>query len=79
MKNSLDVLSKLKSQRAHNISKTMAWVEDDFKEMMTTYQTAKEIAIDANDVEAVAILDEKLSQLNEAMRVKNNNSRDVQV
>lgn len=73
MSRSDDILEKLKLNRKENIDKALAWPDVDFIEMEETYNKAKEIALDSKDSDAVAILEEKLSQLKEALSLKKQN------
>lgn len=73
MKSNLDVLAKLKSKRSQNIADVQSWSDDDALEMISTYKTAKDIAVESNDAEAIAILEEKISQLEEALVLKKQN------
>lgn len=65
-----DLLTELKSKRTINIEKMASWSSDDFNEMLETYQMAKEIAEESSDQDSISILNEKLSQVNEAMILK---------
>lgn len=65
-----DVLTDLKAQRSANIINTANWSFDDLEEMISTYDTAKDIAIETVDLASVSILEEKISQLQEAKILK---------
>ena len=74
-----DLLTELKSKRAINIEKMIDWSADDFSEMLDTYNMAKEIAEKSSDQESINILNEKLSQVKEAMVLKSQrNSRTLE-
>lgn len=70
MAKKLDVLTQLKNMRTKNLSTMSEWSNEDFQEMLATYQQAREIALESSEIDSVAILDEKLSQLSEAMSLK---------
>ena len=70
MKKEEDVLTKLISKRAANISNLLTWTVDDIDEMKTTYNHAKAIALETSETESVLILNEKISQLEEARKLK---------
>ena len=74
MAKSIDVLTQLKNKRASNLTAMASWVSEDFIEMLNTYQQAKEIAFESNESDSVAILDEKISQLKEALALKSGNA-----
>lgn len=78
MKTNLDVLTKLKAKRSQNITEAQSWANDDALEMIATYKTAKDIAVESDDSEAIAILDEKISQLEEALQLKNQ-TKDISI
>ena len=69
-----DLLTELKSKRPINIEKMVDWSADDFSEMLDTYSMAKEIAEKSSDQESINILNEKLSQVKEAMVLKSQRS-----
>ncbi len=70
MAKKIDVLTQLKNMRSKNLVTMSEWSIEDFQEMLATYQQAKAIALEANEGESIAILDEKLSQVNEAYSLK---------
>ncbi|MCO5142570.1 MAG: hypothetical protein M9962_05730 [Oligoflexia bacterium] len=68
--NKSNALEKLRGERSKNVLNLIQWSLSDFMEMEETYNKAKEVAIDSQDNSSVAILDEKISQLNEARSLR---------
>lgn len=63
-------MENLIQKKEENIQKLLKWSLGDFEEMLETYSKAKEVAIEKNDSTTKDILDEKISQLNEALVLK---------
>ncbi len=61
------VLEQLQSKRNENILKASSWARADIEEMLQTYNQAKEIALEMSDTESLSILNEKISQMSEAI------------
>lgn len=69
-----DTLKKLTIERESNINKLINWSFDDFTEMLETYKEAKIAASELGDTGSVAILNEKISQLEASLKLKKQNS-----
>jgi len=65
-----DILSELLRKREENISKSLKWSIADLNEMIGTYRTALGIANDYDKLNSVAVLTEKISQLEAALAQK---------
>jgi hypothetical protein len=70
MKKPSNVLALLKAKRKQNISEAKSWSDDEAAEIIATYKKAKSIAAEENDEDGVAILVEKISQVEEAILLK---------
>lgn len=66
----VDILQTLISTREENIKLLLTWSDDDIKDMTSRYRSAKELAYEENRMEAIKILEEKISQLKEAAELK---------
>lgn len=64
------ILPELLRKREENIAKSLKWPIEDLREMISTYQTALEIAIDSGELESEAVLKEKINQLEAALSRK---------
>ena len=58
-----NVLSELLKRREENISESLKWSIDDINEMIGTYRMALRIANDYDKLNSVAVLTEKIDQL----------------
>lgn len=65
-KNQTRILSDLIANREANIEKLIKWSLGDFNEMLDTYGEAKLAATVDGDVQSIDILNEKISQLEQA-------------
>ena len=71
MLNTDKVLAQLKLAKPANVASALKWSDEDIREMMDTYLKTKEMAKETGNLSLLMIAEEKISQLEAAIELKN--------